>query len=324
MKRPGRLLVLGFEGTSVPDWLLALAERYGLGGLILFRRNCADASTVLKLLAEAKRRLEEVDPGWAHPVFVDQEGGRVERLQDGVPHLPPAREFARQGEEGVEGAVRLQACALASLGFAVNLAPVCDVLQEGESGDIGDRSFGADPIEAGRIAAAYIRGSLGGGILPCAKHFPGLGAARLNTHKELAVVEKSRELWAAHDAEPFRAAVEHGVPLVMAAHVVYPSVSRSPATLSPEWLGGILRQTLGFRGAVVSDDMEMGALQDLGTPAEVAQRAARAGCDLLIYGRMLRPELDVFQIVEALDALPSERLRDAQARAAAAFRLEPR
>jgi beta-N-acetylhexosaminidase len=237
-------------------------------------------------------------------VFVDQEGGRVERIRDGVPLLPPALELGRGGVVAVEAAAREQAMALAALGIDVNLAPVCDVVQEGESGAIGDRSFGRDPSAVAGLAAAWIRGALAGGVLPCAKHFPGHGAARVDSHRGLPVVDKSWEEWARVDLPPFVAAVAAGAPFVMAAHVCFPAVAAEPATLSTEWLGRELRGRLGFRGAVVSDDLEMGALAGLGEPDEVALAAVRAGCDLLIYGRMLRPDLDVWPIAEALEQEP--------------------
>lgn len=294
--RVGRSFVLGFEGTRLPDDLVAFARRFGLGGVILFRRNCPDADTVRALCAEIHGRLAEADPGGRPLVFVDQEGGRVERIHDGVPRLPPALELGRGGAGAVEEAARAQAQALATLGIDVNLAPVCDVLQEGESGAIGDRSFGCDPRVVAELSAAWIRGSLAGGALPCAKHFPGHGAARVDSHRGLPVVAKTRDQWARVDLPPFEAAVAAGVPFVMAAHVCFPAVAAEPATLSPAWLGGELRGRLGFRGAVVSDDLEMGALAGLGEPHEVARAAARAGCDLLVYGRMLRPDSDVWSI----------------------------
>jgi beta-N-acetylhexosaminidase len=315
--RPGRSLALGYEGTSPPDALFSFASRFGLGGVILFARNCPDAPTVAAATASFRQGMAEADPESPALVLVDQEGGRVERIREGVPRLPPARSFGAdpEGEQRLSEAVAAQARALANLGIDVNLAPVCDVAQEGESGAIGDRSFGADPALVGRLAAAHVRATLRGGLLPCAKHFPGHGAARVDSHRELPRLGKTLAELEATDLQPFRAAVEAGAPLVMAGHLLCPAVSASPATLCRTWLEKVLRQKLGFGGAVVSDDMEMGALAGLGTMGEVAVRAVRAGCDLLIYGRMLQPKFDPVPVAQVLAAdVPAERLAEAEGR----------
>ncbi|MDW7712242.1 MAG: glycoside hydrolase family 3 N-terminal domain-containing protein, partial [Deferrisomatales bacterium] len=261
--------------------------------------------------------LAEADPGSPALVLVDQEGGRVERLLEGVPLLPPARTFGEdpRGETRLAEAVQAQARALAGLGITVNLAPVCDVAQQGESGAIGDRSFGPNPERVARLAAAHVRATLAGGVLPCAKHFPGHGAARADSHRELPRVRRTLPELEALDLVPFRAAIAAGVPLVMAGHLLLPEVSASPATLCRSWLQGVLRERMGFGGAVVSDDLEMGALTGLGSPEDVAVRAVRAGCDLLIYGRMLQPGLDADAIAEALSqGVPGDRRAQAEGR----------
>lgn len=317
LPRPGRLLILGYEGATPPDPLFAFAARFGLGGAILFARNCPDAATVAAATASLRRGLAKADPGSPALVLVDQEGGRVERLREGVPRLPPARSFGDdpQGESRLAAAVEAQVRALAGLGVTVNLAPVCDVAQTGESGVIGDRAFGSEPFVAARLAAAHVRATLAGGVLPCAKHFPGHGAARADSHRELPRVERTLAELEALDLVPFRAAITAGVPLVMAGHLLFPAVSASPASLCRSWLQGVLRERLGFGGAVVSDDLEMGALAGLGSPEDVAVRAVRAGCDLLIYGRMLRPDLDVDRIAQALSQeVAQDRLAEAEGR----------
>ncbi len=316
--RPGHVLVLGYEGVEPPPELFAFARTWGLGGVILFGRNAPDAGAVRRATAALRQGLADADPASPALVLVDQEGGRVERIRRGVPRLPPARQLAREGPSGVEARVGAQARALKALGIDVNLAPVCDVIQEGESGVIGDRAFGSDPQEVARLAAAHVRGCLGAGVLACAKHFPGHGAARVDSHVALPRVERGLADLAARDLVPFRAAVEAGVPLVMAAHLVVPPVDTEPASLSPFWLGPVLRDRLGFRGAVISDDMEMGALHGLGDPAGVASRAVAAGCDLLIYGRLLRPDLPVEAVARSIARdVPRARLDEARARAAA-------
>ncbi len=313
--RPGRCLVIGYEGVEPPAELFAFAGRHGLGGVILFARNCPDAPTVARAVASLRVGLAGADPGGSPLVLVDQEGGRVERLRHGVPRLPSARELGARGEAALAAAVTAQARALAALGIDGNLAPVCDVVQPGESGAIGDRSFGADPGAVARLAVAHLRATRAGGLLACAKHFPGHGAARVDSHRELPRVDKDLLAFEALDLVPFRAAVAAGVPLVMAAHVLCPAVAPRPATLAPEWLRGVLRERLGFGGLVLSDDLEMGALAELGAPGAVAVEAVNAGCDLLIYGRMLEPGLALAEVAHALGAgVSGARLAEAEAR----------
>ncbi len=313
--RVGHLLVLGYPGAAPPKELYAFAARFGLGGVILFRRNGGSAAEVAGALKAFRARLAEVDPGSPALVLVDQEGGRVERLTDGVPSLPPARELAAGGPGAVGTAVGAQARALRRLDIDVNLAPVCDLPRPGASDVIGDRAYGNDPLTVAACVAAHVRATLAAGVLPCAKHFPGHGAARVDSHAALPVLDLSVQELRARDLEPFVAAIAAGVPLVMPGHLRVPALDDAPASLSGPWLRDVLRRELGFTGAVVSDDLEMGALDGLGSPTEVAARAVAAGCDLLIYGQNLRPGLDVAAVAEHLEQhLPGDLLGRALAR----------
>ncbi len=310
--RPGRLLVVGFSGTSPPEDLFGFASRWGLGGVILFRRNTRSAGQVRRLVQDLRRGLSRADPGSPCLVLVDQEGGRVERIRDGVPRLPPAREMAREPLERFRARVEAQARALKALGIDVNLAPVCDVIRPGESGVIGDRSFGDDPVCVAERAALHVRATLAAGLLPSAKHFPGHGAASADSHRTLPEVSLGRPELDRCDLVPFRAAIRAGVPLVMAGHLSFPRVAPGPATLSAHWLRNVLRLQLGFGGAVISDDMEMGALARAGPPERTAAAAVTAGCDLLIYGRVLRADIPLEEVAQGLaEGLPRARLVEA-------------
>lgn len=309
-KGAGRLFVLGFEGQTVPDTLVSFAGRYGLGGVILFARNCPDAKTVRELTGELKRK---IGPGLL--VMIDQEGGRVERIKDGVPRLPPARELSFLTEKEIEELAEKQARGLKSLGVDVNLAPVADVVRPGESGVIGDRSFGGDPEKVARAALAFCRGLSRGGIIPCAKHFPGHGSSVTDTHLGAGVVPLSRETLMDVDVYPFARLVSGAVPMVMACHLSYPAVDPLPACLSGKWLKETLRDGLGFDGVVITDDMEMGAAKEAGDPSETALAAIKAGADMLIYGGMLEPRADVELIAAKLTENADPRaLAEAKAR----------
>lgn len=310
LKGVGNLFVLGFEGTSVPEWVKSFAERFGLGGAILFKRNCPDARTVREI-TNALSILCEPAP----LVMVDQEGGRVERLKEGVTSLPSAREMAQLPAEELFDAACRQGRELKALGINVNLAPVCDVVRPGESGAIGDRGFGTAPETVTRAALAWVKGARKAGIQCAAKHFPGHGASPVDTHLGAGVVARPREELYAVDLPPFAALVKAGVELVMACHLSYPDEDQLPACYSPYWLNEVLRNRLGFKGAIITDDMEMGAIADAGEPARLALKAVDAGADLLIYGRMLNPSLNVFKVAEYLEkALDGKRLQEALAR----------
>ncbi|TAL18841.1 beta-N-acetylhexosaminidase [bacterium] len=297
--RAGRLLCLGFEGTSLPEGLVKFAREQGLGGVILFRKNCPDAKAVAALTAEVRERLIDPEDGWIPLVAVDQEGGRVERIKEGVPRVPPAKELSRLGDREIEAIAFAQSKALKSLGIDLNLSPVCDILHPGESGAIGDRSFGENPRKTASAAAAFYRGMRRGGVAGCAKHFPGHGASPVDTHLGPGTVNLPLETLD-EDMEPFRALIYREIEAVMACHLAYPKADPLPATLSPFWLKGTLRDGLGFRGAVISDDFEMGGLRKLGPLERLAPESVNAGCDLLIFGGMLGEKTDPETIAKAL------------------------
>lgn len=309
----GSLMVVGFDGLSVPGWVAAFANEYGLGGVILFARNCPGPEEVRSLAAEIHALC---DP--APLVMIDQEGGRVERLRVGIKRLPSAAAMAALGEAGVEELAFAQSFELKALGVDVNLAPVCDVVRPGESGAIGDRSFSAKPADAGKLAAAFHRGMRRAGLKGCAKHFPGHGASVVDTHLGAGRVALSAEELFAVDLPPFASLVEAGVHMVMACHLSYPALSPDPVCYSDFWLGEVLRNRLGFRGVTITDDMEMGAARDAGEPWQVAAKAINAGADMLIYGRMLAPDLDLAALAGKLSkAVDPERVAESAARIAA-------
>lgn len=308
----GRLFVLGLEGTEVTEELVSFASRFGLGGVVLFAKNCPDAATVKELCIEIHARLKDPDDGWTPLILIDQEGGRVERIREGVPSLPPAAELAELGEEEIEALSFEQASALKELGIDVNLAPVCDVIREGESGVIGDRSFGSTGDKVAKYAAAFHRGMVRGGVYGCAKHFPGHGASAFDTHTHTGTVELALDELRKTDLKPFAALTGEGsVELVMAAHLNFPKVDDAPVFLSKFWLTDLLRGELGFEGVVISDDMEMKGAQNEGEPADVALGALFAGCDLLIYGQNLPDRVDPAAVALKLEAVLPDYLIEA-------------
>jgi beta-N-acetylhexosaminidase len=226
--------------------------------------------------------------GRAAPVLIDQEGGRVQRLAP--PHwraAPPAGRFGALAAHHLEAAsraawinARLIAAELARLGIDVDCAPVLDNPVAGAHGVIGDRAFGSEPWVIARLGRATVEGLLAGGVLPVVKHIPGHGRATLDSHEALPVVGSPAAELEATDLPPFRALAD--APFAMTAHVVYTAWDADrPATLSPAVIRDIIRGRIGFRGALISDDLSMQALT--GGLAERTRRAIAAGCDLALH-----------------------------------------
>ncbi|MFH1680507.1 MAG: beta-N-acetylhexosaminidase [Candidatus Eisenbacteria bacterium] len=252
-----------------------------VGHLILFRRNLRDREEVRDLLAEARSLLPNPPL-----VAVDQEGGVVSAAAEVAGRPPSAMHLGAAGDARlVRGWAMRQASLLRALGINVNLAPVLDVQARGGSAVIGTRSFGGNPGLVAALGSAAVRGYLWGGVIPVGKHFPGHGSVRADSHLVLPVDRRGARAIRASSLDPFRAAVRAGLPAVMIAHVAYPALGtgRRPATLSAAVIKGLLRESLGFRGVVMSDAVEM-----VGFPGEsFLPEALAAGIDLFCVSRSL-------------------------------------
>src|SRR5213594_3871080 len=269
---PGRALAVGFEGTRIPDDLVALAEQAGLGGVVLFARNCPSLEAVLALTAAARKLGPDV------LILVDHEGGQVHRLPSPFTRFPPPAAVGRSGDPHLAVAVaRAMARELRAAGFDSGLAPVLDCLLNPANMVIGDRAFGTAPDVVAACGVAFVEATLAEGLVPVAKHFPGHGRTPLDSHRTLPDVGATIDELASGDLVPFRAAIAAGCPAVLVAHVRYRALDPSlPASLSPSVIGGVLRTHVGFFGLVLSDDLEMGAVADAWGIAEAARRFLRA------------------------------------------------
>ena len=195
-------------------------------------------------------------------------------------------------------------------GVNTNFAPVVDT---GFGAAIGNRSYGEDPALVSRMGAASVEGFEGAGIVSAAKHFPNHGPAVADSHRKLPVVDHDMETLRSYDLPPFRAAVEAGVPMVMAGHLLYPAVdAERPASLSPEWMG-LLRGELGFEGVIVTDDLAMAGASGGGPPGRAAVEAVEAGADLLIVSSPPQQQADAYDaVVAAVESgeIPEGRVRN--------------
>lgn len=252
-------------------------------GFILFARNCGSPQQIKSLIAE----LHDVTGRDRLPILIDQEGGRVARLKPPHwPEYPPAGVFAALGEKNIETAARavwlnarLIAHDLAALGITVDCAPVADLPVSGAHDIIGDRAFGHEPQQVIRLARAQAGGLLAGGVAPVLKHIPGHGRASADSHEELPVVDAPLAELRVTDFVPFAALAD--LPMAMTAHVLYPAVdAKRMATLSPAVIS-LIREEIGFKGLLMSDDLSMKAMQ--GGYAERARAALDAGCDVALH-----------------------------------------
>ena len=306
-----RLLVVGFPGREVDGDLAGLVDA-GVLGAILFGRNVGTAAETARLIRDLKSQARR-----PFPVSVDQEGGRVARLR-GSPYtaLPPMRVLGHRADpETARRVGRLLAFELRATGFDWDFAPVLDVDSNPANPVIGDRSFGPDPAEVGRLGVALAEGMERAGIASCGKHFPGHGDTLQDSHLTLPVLEHGLERLESVELVPFHAYARAGLASVMTAHVRFPALGEDvAATMSPASITGLLRRRIGFQGVAVSDDLEMKAIAD---PAAAAVDAVRAGVDVLLVCHHASVQ---HRVVDALVAaarqghLSEERLRDAHAR----------
>jgi beta-N-acetylhexosaminidase len=281
-KLAGQALVVGFPGTTPPPELLEIARNGELGGFILFKRNLGSALAVADLCAQLGAAFPAERPPF---IAVDQEGGRVQRLGPPVLQLPPMRALGRIDDPTLTEHVALGlGTQLAALGFNMDFAPVLDVDSNADSPVIGDRSFGPVPELVARHGLAFARGLSRAGVGSCGKHFPGHGATTLDSHFALPRLSFDRARLEAIELRPFRLlASAPELTAIMTAHIVVDAIDgERPVTLSPAALETLLRDELGFRGVVFSDDLEMKAIADHYGIGEAACQAIAAGCDVLL------------------------------------------
>lgn len=254
------------------------------GGLILFSRNFQSPAQIADLITEVRAISSP-----SLLIAVDQEGGRVQRFQTGFTRLPAAARLLEHyagdldaAEPAAETLGWLMAAELRSVGVDFSFAPVLD-LDYGLSSIIGDRAFASQASDVARLGAAWIRGAQTAGMASVGKHFPGHGGVQLDSHLALPVDTRDFQQIQHQDLQPFRLLIDQGIEAIMPAHVVYPAYDTQPAGFSHPWLNNILRKQLGFRGAILSDDLNMqAAITTYPTAATRAHAAYQAGCDAVL------------------------------------------
>lgn len=275
-------VIFGMAGERLSAEEQAFFREADPAGYILFRRNVADKDQ-LRALTDELRALHGRDDLL---IMIDQEGGRVARMRPPIwPDFPPMQIFDSLYDVAPSSAIaaaRANAQAIAATlrecGINVDALPLLDVRQEGASDIMGDRTLGAEPMRVAALGRAVIEGLRAGGVVGIVKHMPGHGRALVDSHLDLPTVTTD-EAALETDLAPFRAL--NGAPMGMTAHIVYTAWdAERPASLSPKVIGGIIRERIGFDGLLMSDDLDMKALQ--GDIPSLAAGVIEAGCDLAL------------------------------------------
>lgn len=291
-------IISGFPGTSFNKELKYLIKDIQVGGLIFFKHNVKDPLQVTELCTSIQRfALATLQ----RPLFlaIDQEGGKVQRLKPPFTQIPSASELATKGYDAVYHFSAIIAREMRQVGLNVNLAPVVDISSKNPSPFIETRSYGDNPESVSRFSGVAFTTFLKQGIIPTVKHFPGLGEAQKDPHFLLPVIDRSYEQMQNWELVPFTRAFSAGSPCCMTSHALYHQLDDSfPATLSEKILVTLLRHEIGFKGIVISDDLEMGALSKFADFKEVVHLAWRAQNDFLLICHDLENVQLLYEVLE--------------------------
>jgi len=281
--RAGAHIMAGFEGTSPPAQLLERIQDGAVGNVILFAQNIESSEQTLELTHTLQRTAAKSPQSEPLLISIDQEGGRVNRLSEDFTSFPAAREFGQIGDSGlVSQCAHATAAELRSSGINANFAPVLDILTNPACKVIGDRAYGDDLRLVSAMGAATIQGLQAGGVSAWAKHFPGIGDMAPDPHETLPFSGIFLDALRERELKPFRAAIDcrTGVAGIMSGHAVYEGIDPvHPASHSPRIIEGLLRDELSYDGVVITDDLDMGAIEN---PAEGALLSLKAGADIAL------------------------------------------
>jgi beta-N-acetylhexosaminidase len=320
----GQMILAGVEDETVGEDSRHIINDLHIGNIILMGRNVDSPEQVLRLTRDLQELALSAN-GVPLLIGTDQEGGLVQRANyyAGFTPMPPAQLVGSARDPGrAEAYGRMVGEELSAVGIGIDFAPVLDVNDNPTNPVIGalGRSFGTTPELVEESALPFIAGLHAAGVMATGKHFPGHGSTTTDSHKALPFVDKDRAALEAVDIAPFRAAIESGIDAIMPAHVVYRALDPSelPATLSEPILTGLLRDELGFTGAIITDDLGMEGIMQIAPPKESGVRAVLAGADMLTCVRMTtagacQPEM-IEQLHEGLltaakdGRLPMERI----------------
>ncbi len=304
-EKVGQLMMVGFEGTTLPDHIQRWLETGRIGGVYLFARNIESPAQVKKLIDDCHTVAK-------YPILVgiDQEGGVVARLREGFTESPGAMALAASGDTQLaDDMAYIMGQELLAMGINWNFAPVADITHNIDNASVGTRSVGMDKEQVSTFVQAQISGFQRAGVIATVKHFPGLGKTSVDTHDALARISGSVDYLYEQDLVPFRGAIDSGVDCVMTTHVMFEELDNNhPATLSPIVINKLLRTDIGYDGAVCTDCMEMNAITNEYGAAESAILTILAGVDMVMFSHTQERQKIAYQAV--LGAVKSGRISE--------------
>ncbi len=300
----GSLMMMGIEGEALTEDEKKFIVDNEISGVVLFARNCKEPQQLHSLCSEIqslRRRTTTKAPLF---IGIDMEGGRVHRLKEPFTQWPAAGLLGQLDHSVLTFQFALMmGLELKAAGINLNFAPCADILTNPKNQVIGDRSLGADPESVAKHASALVRGYFKSQVLSCAKHFPGHGNTLLDSHFDLPEeTETTLEQLESAELTPFKRAAKARCDLIMTSHIVFPRIdAERPVTFSNLFLNKILRESMRFRGLVVTDDLDMQALTKHYDRSEIPVLALLAGVDLLLYcNDPTSPPLALEAVVEAV------------------------
>ena len=312
-EKVGQLIMVGFEGTQANEAIETHIRERFVGGVVLFSRNIQSPQQTAELTNELQR-LAEATSASNSVAHWDRSGGRLGHSLEGRcdSAAPAIWRWARPIRPNWQSAQeKSPPVELAAVGVNLNFAPVMDVNNNPDNPVIGRRSFGESPELVSRLGIPYIRGLQRNGVLATVKHFPGHGDTTVDSHFDLPTVNHDLERIHALELQPFRAAIDADVAAIMTAHIIYLAFDANrPATLSPTILTDLLRKELGFDGLLITDDMEMKAIDDRYRSGEAAVMAVEAGADIVMVLWTPAKQIEVFDAL--LSAVKSGRISQAR------------
>ena len=288
----GQFFILGFPGEKIPKAVSHFIREERIGGIILFADNCATHRQTKKLITEIKGLYESTNPF----IAVDQEGGRVSRVKGAPAEIASAHEYGTTiGLHRFIENYQRSMLYLESLGFSINLAPVCDLFINANNDCLKDRCFGKTVEEVIPFITSAVNISRECGLLSCLKHFPGLGSSSIDPHKKTAVAYYDRMEWQQREKEIFATGAAAGADLLMTTHLLLPKIDKTIVTGSKNIVEQMAREAVGFNGSLITDDLTMEGASALGDIGERAKTAFKAGHDLLLFGQKYEQAMEAYE-----------------------------
>lgn len=309
----GQMVIAGFDGYEVNENVRSLIRNYHIGGFILYGRNVQNTGQLLALI----NWLKITNSANKVPIFVsvDEEGGRVSRMPAEFANIPSMGAIGKINDSGLAYRVgNVTADMIRSFGFNMDFAPVLDINSNPNNPIIGDRAFGSTPEIVSRLGVQTMLGIRDGGVIPVVKHFPGHGDTSVDSHTALPVVNYNLNRLESFEFVPFKAAINAGADAVMVAHILLSQVDpANPSSMSRTVITDILRNRLGFKGVVITDDMTMGAITKNYDLADAAVKSVNAGSDIILLSGGYNNEVRVLNALKnaaANGTIPMSRINE--------------